>query len=167
MSNLALYQIAETYREALDKLADMGLPDQIVSDTLGGIEGDLQIKATNISMLVRNLESLAESIKNAEENMSHRRRVIENRCESIREYIKNCMETAGIQKIECPYFKLSVKKNPPSVEITDEASVPAIYMRVPLPPPPSIDKKLILETLKEGTNIPGTRLLQRTRLEIK
>lgn len=167
MNNLALYQIAETYRDAVDKLSDMDLPAEAVADTLDAIQGELQVKATNVAAFAQNLEALAESIKFAEERMSHRRKVIENRVASIKSYIKTCMESAGVSKIESPEFKLSICKNPPSVEITDEGSVPNEFKKQPPPPPPTLDKKAIAEALKNGIDVPGARLIQGTRLDIK
>lgn len=167
MTNLALYQIADTYRQALDQLADMDLPPEAVENTLEGLQGDLQVKATNVAMFARNLEALAAEIKLAEQAMSHRRKVLENRVSSIKEYIKTNMEKASITAIECPYFKLSIKKSPPSVEIVDEAAIPAVYKKQPEPPPPVIDKKMIAEVIKGGATVDGARLGQGTRLEIK
>ena len=163
--NLTLYNIAETYRKALDELSDMDLPVEVVQNTLEGLEGDLSTKATNVAMFTRNLESLAAQIKEAEQAMAHRRKVIENRVENIKDYIKSCMETAGIQKIECPYFALSIKKNPPQVEITGELLW--AYIRLPPPPEAEPNKKLIAETIKSGKEVSGARLIQTTRLEIK
>lgn len=166
MKNLALYEISANYREALEKLSDMDLPVEVVNDTLEGLQGELQIKATNVAMYAQNLESLAKQIKEAEQSMSHRRKVLENKAASIRQYIKENMERAGISKIECPYFKLSIKKNPPSVEIYDEAAIPEVYKKQPEPPPPVVDKKMIAEVIKGGATVEGARINQGTRLSI-
>jgi len=161
----ALYEIANEYREALEKLADMDLPQEVIADTLEAVTGNLEVKATNVAMFARNLESLAESIKEAEAQMAHRRKVIENRADSIRSYIKTCMESAGVSKIDCPYFSLAIRKNPPAVII--EGNVPKEYMRFPEPPPPTPDKTAIAKALKEGKTIEGAYLSQGTRLDIK
>jgi len=167
MKDLALYVIAETYREAVEKLSDMDLPPEAVNDTLEALQGELKVKATNVAAFCRNLESLAESIKTAEERMAHRRKVIENRVASIKEYVKRCMESAGITKIESPEFKLAIKKKPPSVTILNEGAIPDECLRDPPPPPPKeLDKKLIGEILKAGVNVEWARLDQGTRLSI-
>ena len=167
MNDLTLYQISNDYREAVEKLSDMDLPPEAVNDTLEGLKGDLTTKATNVAMFTLNLDSLAEQIRQAELTMAHRRKVLENRAEAVRNYIKTCMESAGISKIECPLFKMSIKKNPPSVEIYDESQIPQDLMRSPPPPPKVPDKKLIAERLSKGEVVGGTRLMNKTRLEIK
>jgi hypothetical protein len=77
------------------------------------------------------------------------------------------MEIAGVQKIECPHFALTIKKNPAGVEIFEPSLIPASFMRQPEPPPPAPDKKAIAEAIKEGREVPGAMLAQGTRLDIR
>lgn len=164
--DLTLYDISNDYREAVEKLADMDLPPEAVKDTLEGLRGDLNIKATNVAMFCQNLDALAKQIKEAEQQMAHRRKVLENRADSIRAYIKHCMESAGVSKIECPYFKMSIKQNPPRVVIDNAEAIPSTYLRTPEPPPPEPDKKAIADLLKKET-VTWAHLESGTRLEIK
>lgn len=167
MGNLTLYKIADQYANAVEKLSEEDLPAEVINDTLDALQGDLQTKATNVAMYAQNLESLANQIKEAERSMAHRRKVLENKVASIRQYIKENMERAGISKIECPYFKISIKKNPPSIEIYDEAAIPEVYKKQPEPPPPIVDKKMIAEVIKGGATVDGARMNQGTRLSIE
>jgi hypothetical protein len=109
--NVSLYQLADDFLVQSRALADMDLPDDVVSDTLEGLSGELEVKATNVAMFVRNLESSAEAIKAAETEMGARRRAIENRAKRIRQYLHEQMARTGITKIECPYFKLAIRDN--------------------------------------------------------
>ena len=168
MSNLpALYTIADAYLQDVAKLQDLDLDAQTIADTLEGLTGDLEVKATNVAMFVRNLESLAEQIKAAETTMSARRKAIEQRADNVREYLLTNMQRTGITKIESPYFRISVKQNPASVVITDETQIPAKYMRQPPVPAPVADKREILDALKFGEKVPGCTLEHKTRIEIK
>ncbi len=162
----SLYEISATYRQALEKLGDLDLDDQTITDTLAGLTGDLQVKSQNVAAFCLHLEAMTEAIKQAEAKMAHRRQVLANRAEGIRQYLQSCMETAGIQKIECPEFKLQIKKKPPKVVIDDESSLPPEFLRIPELPPPAPDKKAIGDKLKSGIIIPGAHLEQGTRLDI-
>lgn len=166
-NDLALYQLADLYLQDLQKLADLDLDEQTVADTLEGLSGELEVKATNVAAFTRNLEASAEAIKNAEAAMAARRRSIERRAESLRAYLKANMERVGIVKIESPQFCLAIKKNPPAVHVEAPELVPAEYMKTPPPPPPVLDKKSVADALKAGRDVPGCRLDQGTRLEIK
>lgn len=166
-TSLALYVLADQYMADLAKLEELDLDEQTVSDTLESLGGELEVKATNVAAFARNLEASAEAIKGAEAAMAARRKAIENRASRIREYLKLNMERTGILKIECPQFALSIKKNPPAVHVEAPELVPAEYMKTPPPPPPVLDKKAVGEALKAGKDVPGCRLEQGTRLDIR
>jgi hypothetical protein len=163
----SLYVIAGEYAAIMNKLIDSEMPEDVINDTLESISGDMETKSTNVAMFVRNLESSAEQIKLAEKAMADRRKAIENKADSIRQYLKANMQRCGISKIECPHFALTIKKNPPSVIIDDATAIPAEFMVTPAPPPAAPDKKAIGERLKNGDEVPGCRLEQGERLEIK
>lgn len=167
MSNLSLYQIADEYKSAADELANLELDEQTLADTLDGLSGELEAKATNVAMFVRNLEASAEAIKEAEKQMAERRKAIENRATRIKEYIKTNMEKAEISKIECPYFSLAIRNNPASVVIDDAGKLPDKFLVYPDPPPPRPDKKALGDALKGGEEVSGCHLERGTRLEIK
>lgn len=166
--NITLYELAGEYRQAAIALSDMELDEQVINDTLDGLSGALETKATNVAYFVRNLEATAAQIKDAEKQMADRRKAMENRAERIREYLKSNMEIAGISEISCPHFKLAIRKNPPSVVIDSESQIPEEYMVQAPPPPPAPDKKLIAKAIKDGFEVSGCHLdASKTRLEIK
>jgi hypothetical protein len=117
--------------------------------------------------LVKHLEVTADAMKDAEAQLYKRRKALENRIDSIKSYVLNAMQFNEIQKIETPYFNLTVVKNPASVEIYDLAQLPAHFMRQPEPPPPSPDKVSIKESLKHGEEVLGARLTHTVSLRIK
>lgn len=166
--NITLYELAGEYRQAAIALSDMDLDEVTIKDTLEGLSGDLEKKATNVAFFIRNLEAAAEQIKLAEKQMSDRRKAMENRAERIKEYLKASMEHSSINEISCPYFKLAIRKNPPSVVIDAESQIDACYFSQPETPPPQINKKLIAAAIKAGVDVTGAHLnTTNTRLEIK
>jgi len=165
--NMSLYHIAQEHRALVDHLMNTQEDEQAIADTLEAESYPLELKAQNVAYAIKNLEAMADAIKNAEKEMADRRKSIEKRAASLREYTKTCMEIAGVQKIECPHFALSIKKNPGSVEIFEPSLIPASFMRQPEPPPPAADKKAIAEAIKAGQEVPGAMLAQGTRLDIK
>jgi hypothetical protein len=167
MTGLSLYVIAQEHRAMVEALMATDNDAQTIKDTVEAESYPLEVKAQNVAYAVKNLEATAAAIKAAEQDMAARRKAIESRAMHIKEYIKTCMEVAGVSKIECPHFALSIKKNPASVDIFEEKSIPAEFMRQPEPPPPSPDKTAIKEALKTGREVPGAMLAIGTRLEIR
>jgi hypothetical protein len=162
-----LYEIAHIYRADLERLADMDIDEQTLADTLESMGGELEVKAQNVVMFTRNLEATAAAIKDAETQMAARRKALENRASGLRKYVLESMQHAGVQKIECPLFKVAVRENPASVEIYEPALIPAEYMRQPEPPPAAPDKTAIKAAIAAGTEVPGAKLTRGVRLEVK
>jgi hypothetical protein len=162
----ALFILAKEHRALADKLHDLDLDDQTISDTLEGESGDLVEKGKNVAAVFRNLESDAKQIKEAEQQLAARRQAIEKRAESLKQYLKTSMEMAGIQKIECPWFVVSIAQNPESLTVDDESLIPADYFRE-IPASREIDKNLVKAAMKAGFDVPGAHLSRGTSLRIK
>lgn len=162
-----LYELVR-YQHELAALADSGeVPPEQIADTINALEGDIQTKAVDVAAFTRNLEATAEAVREAAKQMLSRADRIEKRAESIRAYLLFNLQTAGITKIESPWFTLSIRKNPPAVVVDDESLIPQEFIVQPPPPAPRPDKTAIARALKAGADVPGCRLFQNERLEVK
>lgn len=162
---ITLYQLADDYLAAADQLAEMDMPPEVVNDTLESMIGDIEIKSTNIAMIIRNFETQAEAIRDAEKQMALRRKSIEHRVEHLKEYLLYNMQRTNITEINCPYFSIKRKLNPGKVEI--HGPVPNEFLRYPEPPPPEVDKKAVAEYIKAGNSPDWAELKREERIEIK
>ena len=167
MNKLTLYEINQEYLLALDAFTDpeADIPLEAAMDTLDGIEGQLQDKAVNVAKFMQNLDATAKAIKEAEQKMAKRRKAIENRAQWMKDYLKHNMEASGITKIESPWFRLAIQKNPEAVEITDENMLPDEFKTEVVTT--KIDKAAIKQVIKDGVSVPGAMLMQGTRLAIR
>jgi hypothetical protein len=166
--NLALYQLSDQYIQDLQRLNELDLDEQTMLDTLEGLQGGIEAKATNVAMFARNLEAMAEQIKQAEAAMYARRKALTNRAEYLRRYLLDNMRRTGISKIESPYFVISVRKNGnPALIVDDDSSIPDEYWHQPPPPPRELDKAKLKADLKEGVIVDGVRLDTAPVLSIK
>ena len=167
MKNLSLYDLSSTYLEALDSLTDpeLDLPLEVVNDTLEALSDEMETKAINVTKFMRNMETTAKAIKEAETEMAKRRKSLENRIKWMKDYLKGSMEHTGITKIECPYFKLSIQKNPASVVINSEELIPKKFKEQVTSW--KINKTAIKNAIKSGETIHGAVLINGTRLAIR
>lgn len=162
----ALFILAAEHRALSDKLHNLDLDDQTIADTLEAEGGDLIEKGKNVAAVLRNLESDAKQIKEAEQQLSERRKAYEKRAEALKNYLKTNMEVAGISKIECPWFVVTLAKNPESVTVDDESLIPRDYFNE-IPATFQLDKELVKKAIKDGFDLPGVRLTRGTSLRIK
>lgn len=166
----ALYVLTNNYLELAERLADGDFDAQTIADTIeaSGIADELTVKAQGIEHVARSAEAhnlaIDAEIARLQALKAQRTKV----AAGLRAYLLDNMQRAGIEKIDCPLFSISIRKNPPSVEIIDQLSLPTQYMVTPDPKPPvaAPDKKAIGAALKAGEDVPGARLVQGVRLNI-
>lgn len=167
----ALYQLTNEYLALAEKLADGDFDAATVADTIeaSGITDELAVKAQGIEFVARGAEAHHAAIDAEIARLQALKAQRDKVAAGLRDYLKVNMERAGIEKIECPLFKISIKKNPPAVEIFDQLSLPAEYWRTPEPKPPvpAPDKAAIKAALQSGVDVIGARLVQATRLEVQ
>lgn len=163
----SLYVLASEYRAIEQKLIDSDLDEKTIADTLEGAVGDLEEKAVNVAMFIRNLESSADQIDIAIKQMQERKKSIENKADSIKKYLLENMQRTGINKIESPYFSVQLKKNPPSVVVDNESDINAKYKVTKTVITTSIDKESIKLAIKNGETVSGAHIEQKERIEIK
>lgn len=140
---------------------------QAIADTIEAQSYPLEVKAQQVAYAPKMLEAEADAIELAAKEMMARAKAKRNRAANIREYLKTCLEVAGVTKIECPHFAIAIKNNPASVDVFEPSLIPAEYMRQAEAPPPAPDKNAIKEAIKAGKDVPGALLASGTRLEIK
>jgi hypothetical protein len=166
----ALYKLTNQYLELAEKLAEGDFDAQTVADTIeaSGISDELSIKAQGIEFVARSAEShnmaIDAEIARLQALKAQRSKV----AAGLRSYLLDNMQRAGIEKIECPLFSISIRKNPPAVEIYDQLSIPDKFMVTPEPKPvvAAPDKKAIGAALKAGEEVTGAKLVQGVRLNI-
>lgn len=141
---------------ALEDLSSMDMDDEAVKTSLECIQGDFNDKAVAIIKLSENLSADTSAIDAEIKRLQERKKVIENRKNSLREYLMHNMQAANIQKIECPLFTASLRKGIESVEIIDQSQIPDEFVKVEVVTSP--DKKAIKAALSSGVDVPGAAL---------
>lgn len=168
MTTLSLYQLSGQYLQLAEQLASLDLDAQTVADTIeaSGLTDEITVKAQGIEIVARSAEmhtpAIDTEIARLQKLKAHRQKIAQD----LRDYLKRNMEATGIERIECPLFKISIKKNPPAVDIVDESAIPESLKKAPEPPAPKPDKTAIKKLLQAGEDVPGAVLRQGTRLDI-
>jgi Gp157 protein len=165
-TSLKLYELTSQHKQLEALLDSEELPVEVIKDTIEALEGDIEAKSKSIAHVILNLESFSGQVVEAAEAMRQRGERIRRRAESIRQYLLLNLEASGIRQLECPEFTISVRYNPPAVEIGDLAVIPPEYMVTPEPPPPRPDKKALAAALKAGITVNGVWLRQGEHLVI-
>lgn len=163
----ALYDLAGAYKQLADRLATMDLDAETVADTIeaSGLTDEISTKAQGVLLVAKSAEQYLPAIEAEIARLIALKKRHEHIAGRLRDYLKQNMEAAGIERIDCPLFAVSLRKNPASVEVFDEKQVPANYWHTP-EPKPSIIKSAVAAELKAGREVAGCRLVQGTRLVV-
>lgn len=164
MSNLSLYDITNNFKNLMEL-------DEIDDIQRAEIEKELTEllvqKSVNIIGYIKNIDLTIDAMKTEEKRIVEGRKSLEKKLESFKEYVKNCMDSNSITKVETGLGVLSIRKNPISVEIIDENSIPEEYKEKI--ETIKINKKAIADNFKStGELIEGVRInTENTSLMIK
>lgn len=140
--------------------------------TLDAVVGEFDEKAGNIAALIKNLRAEEAALKAEADALERRRKVKENAAKRLTEYLKDAMVAAGKKKIDTLKAALSVKDNPESAIIENEAALiawaqEAQHNEYLTYSAPKINKTAVKAALKDGEEIPGASLQRGKRLDIK
>jgi len=159
-----MYEITADY----DRLSSMDMETdgdvEAFLSLMKELEGTFDQKAENYCKLIRNLEADAEAYKVEKDRLAKKQKSIENRVDEIKKYLQyeasKIIETGTSRKVGL--FTLAIRNNPEKLEVIDEAYIPDIFKKVYT----ELDKEMIKESLKIGTDVPGARLVSGTSLRI-
>ena len=164
----SLFALTTQYLQLADTLAAGDFDLATIHDTIeaSGITDDIAQKAQGLEYVARSAEAylpaIDAEIARLQALKAHRVKL----AAGLRQYLLDNMQRMQIERIDCPLFAISIRKNPPNVDIFDQLQIPTGYMVTPLPPPDKPDKTLIKDALKAGKDVPGARLVQGVRLAI-
>lgn len=167
--SLSLYVMADQYTQAFYALADSDFDNETIDDTLDGLEGELVEKGKAVVAFSLNLDAEIDAMKVAEKRIADRRKMLENKRDRLREYLKMNMARCGITEIKANdgsfIAKLYIGRDE-AVVIDDESAIPMDYKRE-IPVSYQVDKALIKKASKDGFVVTGAHIEKRDRLEIK
>ncbi|WP_178862088.1 siphovirus Gp157 family protein [Thiomicrorhabdus cannonii] len=163
----ALYEMTgdmlelQNLMDAIEQTEDGGGDESTmlaIRDTLEGMALQFNDKAVAIVKFAQALDGDTSAIDAEIKRLQERKRIINNRRDNLREYLRYNMEASGITKIDCPLFSITLAKGVDRVQIDDEAALPDEYVRVKTDIAP--DKTAIAKALKNGQAVPGAQLVK-------
>lgn len=171
MKEISLYKIANEYQSLLNHLYDheTGEINQAIQEKIDELEPSAEKKCIAVASYIKKMESEKREIDFLKNELAAREKSYEKEINRLHDYLKYNMERCKIKEINCPYFTIKLKINPPSTDILDESIIPEEYMRkkeiikTEIKP----DKIAIKENvLKTGIQIPGAIVSQKTQVKI-
>ncbi|MGN1300546.1 MAG: siphovirus Gp157 family protein [Clostridia bacterium] len=147
MSNL--YQLTNNYETVLNMLYEEDVDEQMILDTLEGIEGEIEDKADNYAKIIKELESKRDSRKAEAKRLSDSATVFDNRIKALKNNLYNAMKTTGKTKFATDLFSFNIARNGGKQSLTIDGEVPEEYTKTTV----ENDTDKIRQALEEGKEL--------------
>ena len=149
---LKLYELTDKYNSLIASLDNDELQQEELLELIGGVKEQFNDKAIATGKVVRSLLAEADGIQSEISRLASRKKAIENKTEWIKKYLKEEMINSKLDVIKGDVLSISLKINPPSVQILNQDDIPETYRRV-IPETWEADKVSILKTFKDNGEI--------------
>lgn len=159
---MSLYKLTGNWQAVYE---NEDLDEEVWFDTLTSIDEAIEDKAENIAKLIRSLSADVEAYSNEIKRLSDHKRVAENKIKSFKTYLQSNMEQLGKEKFKTELFSFGIQNNPAGVDITNEKAIPAEFITVETVK--KVDKRGLIQALKDGEDISGAELKQSRSLRIR
>jgi hypothetical protein len=158
-----LYEIT---REALE-LASLLETEELtpeLEEMLVINQEQLQAKAGNYAKVIANIQGDSDAIDAEIKRLKAMKESKDRAVTRLKDAVKNAMMVSGIDKIESPLFKLSLRRSEAvEVEVPEALPIDWQVKKVTI----TADKVAIKQAIKEGYSITGARIIENFSLQIK
>lgn len=127
-------------------------------------QDQLQGKAVNYAKVIANIQSDSDAIDQEIKRLKAIKESKDRAVTRLREAVKEAMLVSGIDKIESPLFKLSLRRSE-AIEVDVIDALPSEFVNIKNVV--TADKIAIKEAIKRGEYITGARLVENFNLQIK
>jgi hypothetical protein len=158
-----LYQITQEAQYLAALLETEELTTELEAELLINQE-QLQSKGINYAKVIANYQSESDAIDAEIKRLKAMKESRDKKVTWLTESLKKAMLVSGIEKIDSPLFKISLRKSEAvEVEIPEALPIDWQVKKVTI----TADKVAIKKAIKEGYSITGARLVENFSLQIK
>jgi len=158
-----LYEITQEAQYLAALLETEELTPELEAELLINQE-QLQIKGINYAKVISNYQSESDAIDAEIKRLKAMKESRDKKVAWLTESLKKAMLVSGIEKIESPLFKISLRRSEAvEVEIPEALPIDWQVKKVTI----TADKVAIKKAIKEGYSITGARLVENFNLSIK
>lgn len=152
-------KLYEIYQQ-IEECVDMETGEIIDQERLDKLDMEWTDKIENIALWYKNLLSDADQYKIEKDNFAKKEKSARNKAGSIKNYLDNVLQGNRLKttKVNITYRKSE------SVEVEDINLIDDDYLKYS---EPTVNKKKIKESIKQGIEVKGARLVTNHNIQIK
>lgn len=144
-----LYELTGAFLQLLDMLEDEEIDEQVIMDTLEGIEYEIEDKADGYAKIIKSLESDIKGLNGEIERLTARKKTYENRIKHLKYNLEMSMRATGKYKFTTDLFSFGIQKNGGKRALTIDVDLEKIPEEYRISQPDKVDGDGLREYLKE------------------
>ena len=158
---MKLYEITNDMREIHAMIESGELTDDMVADTMDGLNGQFEDKARASLKVRQSLMGDIQAVDYEIERLTKLKKSLQGNCEWLLNYIKMNMEVTGKDKLDLGIFKVTLRK--PTMQLGEfkEDQIPSTFFKT-IPESRRLDRKALLDAVKSGEMV-GVQLIDSKR----
>ena len=134
--------------KAVYEMLETETDKQLIADTLEALEGDFSYKLEGCACVYDRIKAECESAQKKANAWNDISKTLENNMIRLNDYMKMCMENAGIKEIETDMHRFKIVKNGGKLPLKIDGGVPENFIKTEVKQSPDNDK--IREALDNG-----------------
>ena len=158
-----LYELKEEFKMLLDMMEDDSTDEEMIQNSLEGIECEIEIKAEGYAKILKELEGQAEAVRKEISRLDDKYGKIVANMDRLKTNLKIAMNETGKKKIQTDLFTISVCKNggkiPLIIDGVDINEVPEKYKE--MQKIEKLNTDAIREDLEKGIDVGFARFGER------
>lgn len=115
---MKLYEISDQYAALMDMADD--IPADALSDTLESIQADFDEKAINVALVIQNLKSDENQLKEEIDRLTVKKKAIKARQDRLREYLLTNMQAIKKINVKSPLINITLKRTPAKIDKSED-----------------------------------------------
>ena len=159
-----IYELKSNYMK-LQQLAESGEFDlEAINEAMEQIDEDMEQKAEGYGLVMTNLQSDSDALKNEIARLNERKKAIDKNVSRMKENLSEALLLSEKTKFKTDHFSFSFRKSE-TVVIEKDALLSSDYLTIKTTQTPN--KTAIKKALKDGEIIEGATIQTNQNLQIK
>lgn len=148
---------------ALQQMAfDGEIDEQTFKDTMESLDYEIEEKADTYAKIDKMLDAEIKALAAEITRLTGRKKTLENNQDRLKRNLESTMIALGKTKFKTLLFSFGIQKNPVTVKVIGK-----VPKRFYIPQEPKLDKKALIEYVKEHGNTKYAELTQSESLRIR
>lgn len=106
-----LYDLKEDYKKIAEMLYEEEIDEECILDTLESIEAEIEDKADNYAVIIKELLADAKICKEEKQRLENRQKSFENRAKFLKDRLEETMRETGKLKFKTAKFSFGIQTN--------------------------------------------------------